>query len=160
MICCALYIGSAAAANLAVAAFGPLATIPSAVLLIGCDFTVRDSLHDHWSGRLLWPRMAALVAAGAAVSWLANPSAGRISIASVVAFAASGLTDALAYQALRGRSRLARVNGSNLVSSLVDSLLFPTIAFGAVLPLICAGQFAAKVIGGALWSLALGRRHG
>jgi len=37
----------------------------------------------------------------------------------------------------------------------VDSLVFPTIAFGAFLPAVIALQFVAKVGGGALWSLAL-----
>jgi len=38
---------------------------------------------------------------------------------------------------------------------LVDSLLFPTLAFGAVMPAIIAGQFFAKVAGGFFWSLIL-----
>jgi hypothetical protein len=38
----------------------------------------------------------------------------------------------------------------------VDSVLFPTIAFGAFLPAIVLGQFVAKVAGGAVWSWILG----
>jgi hypothetical protein len=39
----------------------------------------------------------------------------------------------------------------------VDSLLFPTIAFGALMPHIVAMQFVAKVAGGAVWTWLLGR---
>jgi uncharacterized PurR-regulated membrane protein YhhQ (DUF165 family) len=49
------------------------------------------------------------------------------------------------------------VNGSNVLSAAVDSVLFPTIAFGALLPVIVLGQFAAKVLGGAVWSWILGK---
>lgn len=48
-----------------------------------------------------------------------------------------------------------RVNGSNVPAALVDSIVFPTIAFGALLPWIVLGQFAAKVLGGFVWSLLL-----
>ena len=48
--------------------------------------------------------------------------------------------------------------GSNVFGALVDSLVFPTIAFGGFLPWITLGQFAAKVAGGFLWSLVLGLR--
>lgn len=36
-----------------------------------------------------------------------------------------------------------------------NSLIFPALAFGGVLPLIVLGQFAAKVCGGALWAWLL-----
>ena len=64
-----------------------------------------------------------------------------------------GLADALTYHALRRRPELVRINGSNVVAAAVDSVLFPTLAFGALFPLVILGQWAAKVAGGALWSL-------
>jgi uncharacterized PurR-regulated membrane protein YhhQ (DUF165 family) len=53
---------------------------------------------------------------------------------------------------------MVKVNGSNLISAAVDSIVFPTLAFGAVLPWIMLGQFAAKVAGGAVWALILRQR--
>lgn len=47
------------------------------------------------------------------------------------------------------------MNGSNVAGALVDSAVFPTLAFGEVLPLVILGQFAAKSAGGAVWSLVL-----
>jgi hypothetical protein len=52
---------------------------------------------------------------------------------------------------------LIRANGSNVAGSAVDSIVFPTLAFGAFMPEIVLGQFVAKFVGGFLWSLVLQR---
>ncbi len=87
-----------------------------------------------------------------------NPAAANIAMASVVAFVVAGIADAGAYHLLRSKQQLTRMNGSNAVGGAVDSLLFPTIAFGAFMPHIVALQFAAKVFGGALWAYVLTRK--
>lgn len=150
-----IYLVAIVAANLGVARFGPAFAPFIAFLLIGLDLSLRDRLHDLWRGRLLWFKMAALICAGSAITYLINQAAGRIALASVVAFALAMAADAMAYHSLRRRPFLVRANGSNLPSAFVDSLVFPTLAFGAFMPLIVLGQFAAKVGGGALWSLVI-----
>jgi queuosine precursor transporter len=157
LILVALYLVAIVAANLAVAAFGPAVTPLTAFLLIGLDLTTRDVLHDRWHGRVLPARMALLIATGSLASWLINPAAGRIALASAMAFALAATTDALAYHLARRRPWLQRANTSNLAGALVDSIAFPTLAFGALLPGIVALQFAAKVTGGLVWSLLLTR---
>lgn len=153
-----LYLMAIVAANLSVAALGPSVTIVNAFLLIGLDLTLRDRLHDSWKGRGLLPRMAGLIAVGGAISYVLNVNAGPIALASTVAFAVSASLDALAYSLLEPYRRFVRVNGSNVVGAAADSLLFPTLAFGSLLPAIVLGQFAAKVAGGLLWSLLLSSR--
>jgi hypothetical protein len=150
-----LYLAAIVAANLIIARLGPQATIITAFLLIGLDITARDRLHESWQGRRLWPKMAALIAAGSLLSWLLNRNAGPIALASFVAFAASSVADTLIYHLLRHRAWMIKVNGSNIVSAAIDSLVFPTLAFGMLLPLVVAGQFVAKVAGGALWAAVL-----
>lgn len=147
----ALYLAAVVAANLTVTWFGPDAAIVVAFVFIGLDLTTRDTLHDRWRGRRLWWRMLALIATGGALSWLVNADAGWIAVASTVAFVAAGVTDTLVYRVLGDRSQRLRVNGSNVVSAAVDSLVFPTVAFGAFLPGIVLGQWLAKVVGGAVW---------
>lgn len=154
-----MYLFAIVAANLTVAMWGPSMTIVNAFLFIGLDLTARDKLHDAWNGRMLWPKMAGLIAVGSLLSWAINRDAGQIAVASFVAFALAGAVDAGAYHLLRHRAWWQRVNGSNVLSAAVDSLVFPTLAFGAFLPLIVLGQFAAKVAGGAMWSLVLGSRR-
>jgi len=151
----AAYLVSVVAANLAIAAFGPRATAIVAFLLIGLDLTSRDALHEAWRKRSLLPKMTLLIFAGSLISWLINREAAAVAVASFAALAAAGAVDALSYHLLRDRLWLVKVNGSNIPSALIDSLLFPTLAFGAVMPAIIAGQFLAKVAGGFFWSLVL-----
>ena len=154
----ALYLSAIVAANLTVTAWGPEWSIVNAFLFIGLDLTARDGLHESWQGRGLWPRMGALIAAGSLLSWAVNADAGRIALASFVAFAAAATADTLVFQAMKGKPRFDRITGSNVVASAVDSVLFPLIAFG--LPLmwtISFGQFAAKVGGGVVWAWILFR---
>jgi hypothetical protein len=151
----ALYLAAIVAANLSVATFGPSVTVVNAFLFIGLDLTLRDRLHDAWTDRGLLPRMALLIAAGGAISYALNASAGPIAVASTVAFAVAAALDATVYALLGERGRLLRVNGSNIVGAAADSLIFPTLAFGSILPAVVLGQFAAKVIGGFVWSLVL-----
>ena len=140
-------------ANLMVADLGPRVVIINAFLFIGLDLTARDHLHDTWKGNRLLPKMAVLIAAGSLLSWLLNRDAGRIALASFVAFAAAATVDAIVYHFLGKYPRWLRINGSNIPSAAVDSLLFPTLAFGVFLWPIVLGQFLAKVLGGFVWSL-------
>lgn len=151
-----LYLAAIIAANLTVAAFGPSVSVLNAFLFIGLDLTARDKLHETWRGDgLLW-KMAALIAAGSVLSWLLNQNAGSIALASFVAFAAAATVDALVYHRLGNYPRWLRVNGSNVPSAAVDSLIFPALAFGwPLLWSIVVGQLAAKVTGGFVWSLVL-----
>jgi uncharacterized PurR-regulated membrane protein YhhQ (DUF165 family) len=146
-------------ANLTTAAFGPAWSIVNAFLFIGLDLTSRDKLHDTWHGNGLAWKMAALIAVGSLLSFALNRNAGIIALASFVAFALAAMADTLIYAILRKRnaSYMRRVNGSNLAGAAVDSFVFPTLAFGGFDPWITAGQFAAKVCGGFLWSLVLRR---
>ncbi|WP_395707016.1 VUT family protein [Casimicrobium huifangae] len=151
----ALYLVAIVAANLTVAAFGPNTTIINAFVLIGLDLTARDNLHDAWHGRGLAWKMAALIGAGSALSWLINRDAGQIALASMLAFGAAAVADTLVYQILRERAHMVKVNGSNVISAAVDSMIFPTVAFGGFMPAVVLGQLAAKVLGGLVWSMIL-----
>lgn len=153
----ALYIFAVAAANLSVTLFGPPSVYINAFLFIGLTLTTRDRLHELWKGKHLFLKMGAIILTGALLSWLINQDAGRIAVASVVAFIAAEAVDTVVFHLLRNRPWMIRANGSNLPSALVDSLVFPAIAFGGFLPVIVAGQFAAKVLGGFIWAVAIQR---
>lgn len=140
-------------ANMSVATFGPAISPLNAFLFIGLDLTLRDWLHV----RLKAWQMARLIVATGVLTYLLNPAAGQIAIASSMSFTAAALVDWATFTKLRG-SWLMRANGSNVAGAAVDSLLFPTIAFGVLMPHIVALQFVAKVAGGAVWSYLLGRR--
>lgn len=153
MILIALYIVAMVAANLLVWKFGPWFSPINAFFLIGLDLTLRDKIHDRFNGSYLV--MGGVVLAASLITYGLNPAADKIAIASAVSFGVAAAVDWAVYGAMRKHPFLLRANGSNVVGAGVDSLLFPTIAFGGFLPHIVALQFAAKVAGGALWSLIL-----
>jgi queuosine precursor transporter len=156
----ALYVLAAAIANLITAYFGPPAVPFVAFVLVGFVMTTRDRLHDAWQGKNLGVRLGLLIAAGSALSYLINADAANIAIASAVAYAASETVNTLVYKPMlaRGVPWLKRVNAGNLPNAITDSVLFVTLAFGFA-PVVIAWQVAAKVVGGAVWSLVLARRH-
>jgi uncharacterized PurR-regulated membrane protein YhhQ (DUF165 family) len=150
----AAYAASIITANLLVAEYGPSVTIINAFVLIGLDLVLRDYLHDAWSTNRA-RNMGTLIAATGAASYALNPATGRIAIASCIAFTLAALVDWTIYSMSARKPWLVRSNASNTAGAAVDSLLFPTIAFGAVLWPIVIGQFLAKTLGGTAWSLAI-----
>jgi len=147
-----IYAAAMTLANLSVAAFGPSVTALNAFVLIGLDLALRDWLHVRLK---VW-QMGALIAFTGVLTFVLNPAAGKIAVASAVAFTAAALVDWATFLRLKG-SWLRRANGSNVAGAAVDSLLFPTIAFGALMPQIVLAQFVAKVAGGAFWAWLLSR---
>ncbi len=148
------YLGAIVTANLTTAAFGASAMLVNAGVLIGLDLVSRDHLHQAWHGRWLWPRMAALIAAGSLLSAALSWQAAQVALASCVAFACAGVVDALTYHVLR--ARWLRVNGSNVLSAAVDSVIFPALAFGSLSWQLAVTMWLVKTAGGAVWWLVLG----
>jgi len=156
-----IYIAALVVANLLVAWFGPWFSAINAFVLIGLDLSLRDKLHEQWQNDRLLLKMGGLIAAASVISYLLNPAAGAIALASFVAFALAMIADTIAYHFLRKKSWMIRSNGSNVAGAAVDSIAFPTIAFGGLMPEIVALQFIAKLMGGGVWSYLLkkGDRH-
>jgi len=158
MIYIVVYLVAIVAANLMIIWLGPVISIFNAFLLIGLDLTLRDKLHDLWDGEGLWWKMLLLICGGSGITIVLNYDALHIAIASATAFLASGIGDSVTYQALRGKTFQVKVNASNVTGSLIDSIVFPVMAFGYP-PLwgIVLGQFLAKISGGAIWAYLLVR---
>jgi hypothetical protein len=139
-------------ANLSVYTWGPWVSPINAFLFIGLDLALRDWLQTRLK---LW-QMATLIGTSGLLTWGLNPAASHFAIASAVAFTAAAVVDWSVFVRLPG-SWLRRANGSNVAGAAVDSLVFPTLAFGVLLPHIIALQFIAKVVGGALWAWLIQR---
>lgn len=149
----ALYLGAIVAANWAVSTFGQAALPFTAFLLIPFDLVTRDVLHERWEKRELWFHMLCLVSAGSVISYALAAATPRVAIASAVAFACAGGVDAVSYHLLGHWGTAVRMNGSNAFSSVVDSIVFPLIAFSVVNPSLSAAQAASKFVGGIVWSV-------
>ena len=150
-----IYLLAIVSANLIITALGPAYSIVTAFIFIGLDLTLRDKLHDAWQGKKLVQKMALLILGGSLISYALNTASWRIGLASALAFGLAAIVDTFFYDLLKNKKWLVRVNGSNLPSALVDSIVFPTLAFGVFAPVIILGQFAAKVFGGGLWSFVI-----
>lgn len=148
----AVYAIAMTAANLTIATFGPWVSPINAFFLIGLDLALRDWLHVRLK---VW-QMGVLIASTGALTFMLNPTAGHIAVASAVAFTAAALVDWITFIRLRG-TWLIKANGSNIAGAAIDSLVFPTLAFGVLMPHIVAMQFIAKVVGGALWALVISK---
>jgi uncharacterized PurR-regulated membrane protein YhhQ (DUF165 family) len=139
-------------ANLLVAEFGPSVSPIIAFVFIGFDLALRDWLHV----RLKFWQMGGLIAGTGLLTYALNPSAGMIAIASALAFALAALVDWAVFTKVKG-TWFKRSNTSNIAGAAVDSIAFPTIAFGALMPEIVVMQFLAKVVGGTIWTYLLNK---
>ena len=190
-----MYLGAIVIANLVVAKWG-LETVAdlggaigkiqvvffTSLILIGLDLTSRDFLHEMWKEDL-WENMMKLIVGGSLLSLVVNlflkiigwdgapwDIVKAIALASTCAFFCAGVADTYIYQLLGDKERILRINGSNVVSGFVDSLVFPTLAWGVFLPMflgigmdigsavnwnITAQMTAAKIIGGFIWAFGI-----
>ena len=158
MIYSIIFITSLVIANLLVAWLGPMFSILNAFFLIGLDLSIRDKLHEYWENDRLVLKMAILIVVSSLISYLLNPATGVIAIASLFAFILSMTVDALIYQALKNKTWAIKSNISNIGGSAVDSIVFPTIAFGGLMIEIVLMQFLAKVFGGFIWTYLLRKK--
>lgn len=135
-------------ANLSIATFGVWVSPINAFLFIGLDLTLRDWLQMQIKA---W-QMAVLIAVSGALTYALNQDAGMIAVASAASFTLAALADWAVFSKVSG-SWFKRATESNIAGAAVDSVVFPTIAFGVLMPEIIALQFAAKVAGGFAWSV-------
>lgn len=147
------FLSAVVAANLLVSAFGQIALVYTAWVLIPLDMLTRDLLHERWRGDRLALRMGLLLLAGGVLTVAVNIGAWRVALAGTTAFTAAMLANGLVFERLASSSsRYTRMNTSNAAAAVIDSLLFPLIAFGGIDPALSAAQASSKFAGGLVWS--------
>lgn len=147
------YASAMTLANLSIATFGVWVSPINAFLFIGLDLALRDWLQMQLKA---W-QMAVLIAVSGGLTYALNQDAGMIAIASAVSFTVAALVDWAVFSKITG-SWFKRANVSNVAGAAVDSIAFPTIAFGVFMPEIVALQFLAKIVGGAVWTYLLAKQ--
>lgn len=152
-----LYLSSIVVANLSVLWLGQWVVPITSFVLIGCDITVRDGLHERWHDNNLIQNMGFLIAGGSILTCVVNFNAFWIALASMLAWIVAGVADTIVYEFgySVGMSRFWRVNGSNVAASVLDSAAFLFVAFGALPPFVFAAQVVLKWLGGFVWSYIL-----
>jgi uncharacterized PurR-regulated membrane protein YhhQ (DUF165 family) len=139
-------------ANLLIATFGVWVSPINAFIFIGLDLALRDWLQMQIK---VW-QMAVLIAVSGGLTYALNQDAGMIAIASSVSFTVAAMVDWAVFSKISG-SWFKRANVSNVAGAAVDSIAFPTIAFGVFMPEIVALQFLSKIAGGVVWTYLLGK---
>jgi uncharacterized PurR-regulated membrane protein YhhQ (DUF165 family) len=149
----AIYAVAIISANLLVSKFGPSITPINAFFLIGLDLALRNYLALKMSKF----QMAAMIVGTGVISYAVNPATGMIAIASGVAFTLAALADWATFNTVSGQWMKRNLAG-NSAGALVDSIIFPTIAFGSLMPVIVLAQFVAKVAGGTFFGYIIQKR--
>jgi uncharacterized PurR-regulated membrane protein YhhQ (DUF165 family) len=148
------YAFAMTAANLLIIKFGVWMSPINSFFLIGLTLVLRDWLHV----KLKTWQMGLLIVSSGLITYALNPSSAQIAIASSLAFTLSAIVDWTVFAKVKG-NWFKRSNASNVAGAAVDSIAFPTIAFGVLMPEIVLAQFASKIVGGYVWSIALRSKH-
>lgn len=128
---------------------------PSGVILAGAQFTLRDVIHERIG------TAGTLAVISASVPLNAIVAAPALAVASIMTFLTAEILDLGVYRGLRRRGFTVAVLCSNAVSTVVDSILFLTLAFGVTQALtgslgMTVGKLEASIL--TLVAIALGAR--
>jgi uncharacterized PurR-regulated membrane protein YhhQ (DUF165 family) len=146
-----IYLAAFVLSNFIVLWFGSVGLIFTALFLIPFDFVMRCIFHETWKGFELIAKMTILVFAAGILSYLINYETHKIAIASIVGFSCAQIVAGLFYQLAIKKSYFIKVNGSDSVGILIDSILFQLVAFNFVNFEITISQFLLKITGGLFW---------
>lgn len=150
-----LYIIMFIVANFLVLKFGKIGIFIASSVFIPFDFVIRCYFQEKWNGRQLIFKMGGLILIASIISFLMNYQVKNIAIASFFSFLISQTMAAFIYQNLKQKSYLIKVNGSDFIAIITDSIIFQWIAFNIVLFEITATQVLIKTIGGIFWYFIL-----
>lgn len=147
------FLAAFVAANLIVKHFGAYGLWFSSALLIPFDFVARCVIHERYKGWRLIAVLFSLTFAAALITVAFNWNAKNVALGSVAGFSAAQLGAGIFYQYAKRKNKgyMFKVNISDLVAIVLDSIVFQIIAFGVFNPTIAGGQILIKFIGGLLW---------
>lgn len=146
-----LYLIAFIFSNFIVLWFGQNGLIITALFLIPFDFVMRCMFHEQWKGIELVTKLGLLVFIASFITYFINRETQNIALASVFAFVCAQIVAGIFYQININKSFFVKVNGSDAVGILADSIVFQFIAFGLVNTQTTLSQFLLKLTGGFFW---------
>ena len=146
-----LYLLAFVFANFIVLWFGSKGLIFTALFLVPFDFVIRCLFHETWKGMELFLKLGALVLIASALTYVINRDSLNIALGSACGFIAAQIAAGIFYQLTIKRNFFIKVNGSDAVGILVDSIIFQVVAFEIIIPSITLSQFLLKIVGGFFW---------
>lgn len=151
MIRIILYLTAFIIANFLVLFFGKYGLLLSSLFLIPFDFVMRCFFHENWKGKDLILKLGLIVLSASVLTFLINFNAQNIAIGSAGGFISAQIFAGIFYQLFINKSYFFKVNGSDAIGILVDSIVFQFLAFGTFNIYIMISQFILKIIGGLFW---------
>lgn len=146
-----IYLLAFVLSNYIVLWFGSTGLIFTALFLIPFDFVMRCLFHETWKGVELVVKMGLLVSLAGVITYAINSDTKTIAAASVCGFVGAQILAGTFYQLTIRRSYFVKVNGSDAVGIMFDSIVFQLIAFGVIDWKIFTSQFVLKIVGGLFW---------
>ncbi len=146
-----IYILAFTFANLLVVWFGPYGLIISSLLLVPFDFIMRCLFHETQKGIKLLLSLTTLVLLSSVVTVYINHDSFNIALASCLGFTGAQIGAGIFYQLMIKQKYFIKVNGSDLIAIIVDSIIFQIIAFSEIDTTVFLSQVLMKFIGGLFW---------
>ncbi len=146
-----IYLLAFVLSNFIVLWFGSVGLIFTALFLIPFDFVMRCIFHETWKGFELILKMIILVLLAGFITYAINYQTKEIAIASIIGFSGSQIVAGAFYQLSIKKNYFIKVNGSDAIGILFDSIAFQLFAFGIVDWKILLSQFTLKILGGLFW---------
>jgi uncharacterized PurR-regulated membrane protein YhhQ (DUF165 family) len=96
-------------------------------------------------------KLGALVITASIITYLINADAQNIALGSAGGFISAQIAAGLFYQLVIKKSYFIKVNGSDAIGILIDSIVFQLLAFSVINYEITIIQFVLKLLGGLFW---------
>jgi uncharacterized PurR-regulated membrane protein YhhQ (DUF165 family) len=146
-----IYLVAFILANFIVLHFGANGLIFTALFLIPFDFVMRCLFHEQWKGIELVLKLGALVAVASIITYFINHDSINIALGSMFGFIAAQIFAGVFYQKMIKKSFFVKVNGSDAIAIIVDSIVFQLVAFSVIDTSITILQTILKIAGGLFW---------
>jgi uncharacterized PurR-regulated membrane protein YhhQ (DUF165 family) len=146
-----IYLAALVFANFVVVWYGKTGLIFTALFLIPFDFVIRCIFHETWKGKELILKLGVLTVSASIITYMINSDSLSIAAGSSLGFMSAQIVAGLFYQWAIKKAYWVKVNGSDFVGILTDSIVFQIVAFSTIDFEITASQTALKLVGGVFW---------
>lgn len=140
-------------ANLVVKYFGAPGLVIASFILVPLDLVLRCLIHEKLTGKRLVLLLSGLTIAAAVITYLINRDAKWVALGSIAGFTAAQVFGGTFYQLAKpvSDSWFLKVNVSDLIAIVFDSIAFQLVAFSDIDIYVLLGQMGIKFCGGLLW---------
>ena len=112
---------------------------------------MRCMFHETWKGKELIIKLGLLVLVSSLATYLINRQSLNIALGSMFGFIVAQIGAGIFYQLTIKSKPFIKVNGSDIIGIVFDSIVFQLVAFNSISTSITLTQIFLKVVGGFFW---------